>query len=132
MEAYAGAYGIVRTARELLRGRRSALRRLCPDLSKLDPRIIATAALAGDAVALRTWRVTGAHLGQAIANAVYLLNSDAVLIAGGVSRAGRLILDPVVEVLRRQPFKTPFRVARVRVARTPNLGAVGAGLLALE
>ena len=132
VEAYAGAYGIVKTARQLIRGRRSLITRLCPDLSALEPRTIALAAAQGDGVAREVWRVTGRYLGRAIANAVYLLNPDAVLIAGGVSRAGRLILDPVRELLAREPFTTPFRVAQTRIARTPNLGAGGAGLLALE
>lgn len=132
VEAYAGAYGIARTARSLLRERRSSLRRLCPDLSALEPKQVAEAAAQGDAVAREVWTLTGRRLGSAIANAVYLLNPDVVLIAGGVSRAGPLILDPVREVLSAQPFATPFRRARVRIARTPNLGAVGAGLLALE
>lgn len=132
VEAYAGSYGIVRTARKLLRGRRSLLRTLCPDLRKLEPRILAEAAAKGDPVAKEVWRFTGRKLGQAIANAVYLLNPDFVLVAGGVSRAGRLILDPIHEVMREQPFKTPFRTIHVRISRTPNLGALGAGLLALE
>lgn len=132
VEAYAGSYGIVRLARTLIAGRRSLLTTLCPDLSKLDPRIVAEAAGRGDAVARRVWREAGRKLGLAIADAVYLLNPDVVLLSGGVSRAGRLILDPVHEVLREQPFKTPFDAARVRIARTPNLGAIGAGLLAFE
>lgn len=132
VEAYAGSYGIVRIARQMLRGRASALRRACPDLALLEPRHVALAASKGDAVARAVWREAGRKLGLAIADAVYLFNPDVVLIAGGVSRAGRLILDPVLELLREQPFKTPFEAARVRIARTPNLGAIGAGLLALE
>ncbi|MBI4348223.1 MAG: ROK family protein [Elusimicrobia bacterium] len=132
VEAYAGSYGIVRLARTFLRGRRSLLNRLCPDPSKLEPRLVAEAAGRGDAVAKRVWREAGRRLGLAIADAVYLLNPDVVLLSGGVSRAGRLILDPVHEVLREQPFKTPFEAARVRIARTANLGAIGAGLLAFE
>lgn len=132
VEAYAGSYGIVRTARRLLRGRPSKLRRLAPDSTRLEPRILAEAAAAGDRVAKEVWRETGRRLGMAIANAVYVLNPDVVLISGGVSRAGRLILDPIHEVLREQPFKTPFRAIHVRVSRTPNLGALGAGLQALE
>ncbi|MBI4422356.1 MAG: ROK family protein [Elusimicrobia bacterium] len=132
VEAYAGSYGIVRTALRLIRGRSSLIKGLCPDLRRLEPRLIAEAAAQGDAAAREVWEETGRRLGLAITNAVYLLNPDVVLIVGGVSRAGRLILDPVERVLRRQPFRTPFSHVQVRIARTPNLGAVGAGLLALE
>ncbi len=132
LEAYAGSYGIVRTARKLMAERRSLMARWCPDPHLLEPKIVAEAACARDWAARETWRVTGYYLGLGIANAVYLLNPEEILIVGGVSRAGRLILDPVASVLRAQRFKTPFKRARVRIARTPNLGAVGAGLLGLE
>ncbi|MBI5201801.1 MAG: ROK family protein [Elusimicrobia bacterium] len=131
-EAYAGSYGIVRIARKLLRGKKSLLHTLCPGLKELEPRLIAHAALEGDKIALAVWEEAGRRLGLAIADAVYLLNPDRVLIVGGVSRAGRLILDPIQAVLRAQPFKTPFDAAKVEIASTPNLGAIGAGLLALE
>lgn len=135
LEAYAGAYGIVRTARKLLdapSGRRSLLRRLCPNLKRLDPVVIEAAARKGDRVALSVWKTTGHYLGLGISNLIYLFNPDAVLIVGGVSKAGALILKPALEVLRARPFKAPFRHARIRVARAARLGAVGAALAGLE
>lgn len=134
LEAYAGAYGIARTARKLLAGRRKAgpLERLCPGLKGLEPRLIALAARRGDAAARAVWRVTAHYLGLGIADVVYLLNPEAVLLAGGVAGAGRLLLDPVRRFLDRQPFRLPFRSVRLRLAGTPHLGALGAALMALE
>ena len=132
LEAYAGSYGIVRIAKELLGRKRSLLRRLCPDLDGLEPRTVSLAAEKGDPVAQAVWREVGRYLGIGIANLVYVLNPDAVLILGGVSRAGDLILKPVVEFLRGRPFKTPFKHVDVRIGRTPNLGAAGAGLLGID
>ena len=135
LEAYAGAYAIVRRTRRLLSGRggkASVLRRLCPDLERLEPRHLSAAARRRDPIALRVWEEVGEILGAGIAGAVYLVNPEVVLLMGGVARAGELVLGPIRRVLARQPFKTAFGAVEVRVARAPDLGAVGAGLLGLE
>jgi len=49
-----------------------------------------------------------------------------------MSKAGPLILDPVQAVLDSMPLRTPFEHVRVRIGRTPDLGAIGAALLGLE
>ncbi|MEK7859651.1 MAG: ROK family protein [Elusimicrobiota bacterium] len=135
LEAYAGNYGIVRTARRLLKKdpRRGALlRRLCPDLDALDPKTLTLAAERGDAVAREVWRLTGRRLGIGLANLVLVLNPDVLLLLGGVSRAGRWLLDPVRRSLSDQPFQTSFKAASVRMAGNHDGGCVGAALLALD
>jgi glucokinase len=135
LEAYAGAYGIVRRARRALRrSPRSgaALRRLCPDLSLLTPAHLSAAARQGDALSREVLRETGEYLAMGLSNLVLVLNPDAVLILGGVSRAGRWLVDPIREAFRANPFKTPFRKAELRLADNPNAGRIGAALLALE
>ncbi len=133
LEAYAGAYGLSRMAKALLAGKPrkpSKLRRLSP--AELTPRVLAEAAEAGDAVAREVWRRAAAALAAGLAGIVLILNPEMVLILGGVSRAGKLLLDPLSEAFRREPFRTPFRAVSLRAARNPNLGCVGAALLALE
>lgn len=135
VEAYVGNYGIVRTARRLIgkdpAGGR-ALQELCPDMDLLTPKHLTEAAERGDAVARRVWQQTGRILSMGLANFILTLNPDAVLLLGGVSQAGRWLLDPVQEGLSKQPFRTPFAAAAVRMAANPNAGCVGAALLALE
>jgi glucokinase len=135
LEAYAGNYGIVRTARKLLRADPKSgrlLRRLAPDLSELTPLHLSEAAERGDAVAREVWRRTGGLLAVGLANLVLVLNPDVLLLLGGVSRAGRWLLDPVRQGLAAQPFRTPFRHAVVRTAADHDSGCIGAALLALE
>jgi glucokinase len=133
LETYTGTSAILATACKLLAapsGRKSLLRRWPAD--QLTPEILSKAAAAGDAVAKDVWRFVGYYLGTGISSLVYLLNLDDILFVGGVSKAGRLILDPVKEILRLRPFRTPSSHVRVRIGRTPDLGAVGAALLGLE
>lgn len=135
LEAYAGSHGIVRTALKLLEGpsgKKSKLRRICPDLALLTPKIIASAAGQGDSVARRTFEMTGYYLGVAISNLVYLFNPDAVLLAGGVAGASSVLLGPVREIMRSRPMRTPFSKAKIVVAKTAHLGALGAALYGLE
>lgn len=135
LEAYAGSYGIERQARELLEAkprRPSLLRRMYPDLAKLDCAGLDRAARQGDAVAREVWETAGRHLGVGIASLVLVLNPEVVLILGGVSRAGGLLFDPVRRHLAAQPFRTPFAKASVRVSKRHNWGCIGAALLAWE
>lgn len=134
LEAYAGSYGLARSARRLLAARPqegAILRRLCPDLGSLEPRHLSEAARRGDRLAREVWRGAGEKLAIGLANLVLVLNPDAILLLGGVSRAGRWLLEPVRDALAHQSFRTPFDRAVVRLAR-PDGGRVGAALLALE
>ena len=122
LEAYAGTYGILREAR-------SAMRR---PPSPLSPKAIADAALAGDPGARKVWEAVGARLGQGIANLVLLLNPDAILLLGGVARAGNLVLNPIRRVFKAQPFREPFKEVIVSAPLERDWGVVGAALLSRE
>ncbi|MBI4376534.1 MAG: ROK family protein [Elusimicrobia bacterium] len=135
LEAYAGSYGILRTARTLLELRPAEgkiLRGLCSDLELLQPSHLTAAAQEGDALAREAWAVTGRHLAVGLAGLVMVLNPDVLLLLGGVSRAGRWILDPVQEHFARQPFRVPFDRLELRLAENPDAGCIGAALLAAE
>jgi glucokinase len=135
LEAYAGNYGIVRTARRIMSkdpdgGR--VLQELCPNMDLLTPKHLTEAAERGDAVARRVWQQTGHLLGLGLSNMVLVVNPEALLILGGVSQAGRWLLDPVQAHLSKEPFRTPFSAATVKMAANPQGGCVGAALLAME
>jgi glucokinase len=135
LEAYAGAYGILRTARRLLRrspARGRELRRLCPNLKALTPKALKIAADRGDGLAREVWERAGTMLGLGLADEVLVLNPEALVFLGGVSRAGRWILEPVRRVFRSRPFGTALRAVRLACAANPDGGCVGAALLASE
>jgi len=122
LEAYAGTAAILRRAR--------ALMRRLP--SPLTPKAVADAALAGDRGALKVWDEVGTRLGQGLASLTLVLNPDAILILGGVARAGRLVLDPVKKVFAAQPFKEPFRKVVLSTPADRDWGVVGSALLSRE
>lgn len=135
LEAYGGSYGILRLAKRLVKkspARAKRLLAICGTLDKLEPVHLSQAADAGDPVAQEVWLETGRKLAVGLENLILVINPDVVLILGGVSRAGRWVVDPIVSHLAAQPFRTPFSHARVKMADDPNAGCVGAALLALE
>jgi glucokinase len=122
LEAYAGTDAILRSAKALMRR----------PPSPLTPKSVAEAALAGDRGALKVWDEVGTRLGQGLAGLILVLNPDAVLLLGGVARAGRLVLDPVRRVFAAQPFREPFRKVVLSAPAERDWGVVGAALLSRE
>ena len=135
LEAYAGSYGIVRSARQALRkagGKKSLLREIASTPGRLDPLAISVAAAQGDPIAREVWDKTARYLAVGMTNLVLVFNPDVILILGGVSRAGDLLIKPIMKELKSQPFRTPFDHVSIRIAKNQNWGCVGAALLALD
>jgi glucokinase len=134
-ERYIGAKAMIRSARRAIRsGERSQIIRLVDkDLTKLSPFIIQKAARQGDRLAIRLWQEAGELLGITLASTVNLLNPEWIVLAGGLSRAGHLLLDPLRRTIQRRSFPTPAKAVKLVISKLDqDLGMVGAGLLAHE
>ncbi|MTI86914.1 MAG: ROK family protein [Balneolaceae bacterium] len=101
VETYVSAPGIVTTVHELLaeNGLTSTLRNITD--KDLDAREITQAALAGDKVALEAFEYTGQILGLKLADMVACLNPEAIVISGGLAKAGSLILEPAKQNMEK-------------------------------
>ncbi|MGH2646310.1 MAG: ROK family protein, partial [Ginsengibacter sp.] len=53
------------------------------------------AAMKGDKIAKDVFKYTGQILGEALANFVMFSSPEAIILFGGVIKAGKLIMDPV-------------------------------------
>jgi len=129
LEAYAGSYAIVRSARSLL-GQRS---RGPLASGPLTARRVLDAARTGDPVAREAARIAGEHLGVAIAIVLNVLNPSAVVIGGGLA-GGYDVLEPHVRrTARRHAFRETLAAGRIERSRLGNDAAVvGAAMLARE
>jgi glucokinase len=108
LEAFVGAYGILRRMRDkLAAGRQSRLR---PDQTVED---ISEAAQEGDALAAELLEETGRYLGVGLANFANLFEPEMIVVTGGVSRAGKIILDPAEAEMRRRAFPAVTESLRV-------------------
>ena len=88
---------------------------------------------AGDADALRVIDVLGQRLGIGIANAINLFDPQEVVVGGGVSTAGDLLLDPAIRVAKEYTVPGLGRHTTIRLARHgAQAGVLGAALVALH
>lgn len=101
---------------------------LGPDATGPD---VVAAAAQGDERARRAMRILGERLGVGIANTINLFDPREVVVGGGVSAAGDLLLSPAREVARRFTLPGVGTETTIRLARRgPEAGVVGAALLA--
>jgi glucokinase len=136
LEQYASGNALIRFAKQTATQEPGSAQVLL-DLAGGDPTaitgvMVTTAAREGDRAALSAFDQIGSWLGSAMADAVQVLDPQVIVIGGGVSEAGKLLLDPVSAGYRRalkQRGRLP--VAEVRPALLGNLaGVVGAADLA--
>ncbi len=102
LEAYVGANGIVETARELMA--ESDAPSLMRDIENLSPRIIAELCDKGDEMAIEVFRRTGYYLGLGLANYASIVDPEAIILTGGISHAGKWLVDPVYEAFEPHVF----------------------------
>lgn len=102
LEAYASATGVALTAIEFLEknpGQDSLLRNY--PLDEIDSRIVYDCAIQGDKLAQDVYAFTGKILGLALANFVMFSSPEAIILFGGMTKAGDLILQPTREHMEK-------------------------------
>lgn len=100
VEAYCSATGIAITAKEMLdeSSEKSLLRQYN---GKLDSKIVYECAIKGDKIAQEVYRFTGQILGEALANFIMFSSPEAIILFGGVIKAGDLIMNPTKEHMEK-------------------------------
>ena len=101
LEAYCSATGISITAREMLEQNKesSLLRNYKPE--EIDSKKVYECAIQGDKIAAEVYRFTGQILGEALANFIMFSSPEAIILFGGVIKAGDLLLDPTKEHMEK-------------------------------
>jgi glucokinase len=90
-------------------------------------------ARAGDQRAIDGLARVGRYLGIGVANTITLITPDVVVIGGGVSAAGELILGPMREELGRRVHVTALERVQIRTAELgTRAGAIGAAVHGAE
>jgi len=132
LEAFASGPAIARQARLALeQGRSSTI----PEHAKgpVTAASVAAAAMAGDALAIELLRQAGTYLGLGLANVIHILEPQRILIGGGVSRAGELLLGPARAAVEQRLMSPVYRgIEILPAALGPDVGLMGAAALALQ
>jgi glucokinase len=97
LEAYASAMGVARTAREIieLTDRKTTLRNIPAE--NITSKDVFDAAIEGDEVAKDIFAFTGRMLGEKFADFVAFSAPEAIILFGGLTKAGDLIHKPIIE-----------------------------------
>ncbi|MDQ1159925.1 glucokinase [Chryseobacterium sp. SORGH_AS 447] len=93
LEAYASATGIAITAKKMRAEFPESLLNQYPEES-INSKTVHECALKGDPISMEVFRYTGQKLGEALANFVMFSSPEAILLFGGVIKAGDFILKP--------------------------------------
>lgn len=128
LESYVGNRQISERARAAY-----AAASLTPPSENCSPRDLDAAARGGCAVARQLWLEIGTELGAALANLVWILNPDAIVIGGGVANAGDSLFPHIKSSIRSRCSDIVTNNLRVVPAALGNdAGAIGCAALALE
>lgn len=128
LEAYASATGVARTAKEIISTttKPTTLRQL--DIDSITSYDVFKAAEAGDEVAKEIFDFTGKCLGEAFANFVVFSAPEAIIMFGGLTKAGHWLMDPIVKslndnVMRLWKNKIKVLFSELKEADAAVLGA---------
>jgi glucokinase len=155
LESYASGTALERTAVELARGKGSisgvqgwdSISHIAPaipdpvDVSSLSSLVgegglsgeaIGALAMAGDAGARAAVEIVGVWLGVGAANLANIFEPEAIVVGGGLSSLGDLLLVPAQRVLRQTALAPSCDASLVMASLGSEAGVVGAGIMAWE
>ncbi len=129
LEAYASATGVRETALELLTQypeQESLLRDY--SINELTSHSVYECAMKGDKIANEIFEFTGQILGEALANFVMFSSPEAIILFGGLTKAGDLIMNPTRKAMEEnmlQIFQNKIKLmfSELKEADAAILGA---------
>ena len=131
LEQYASATGVVRIAKKLLAASKeeSSLR----TLETVTAKDVFDAAKAGDHLAVEAVEVLGKYLGLVVANVALTVDPDVLVIGGGVSKAGQVLIDVITKYYHKFAKIIGDNKAKVVLAKLGNdAGIYGAARMVLK
>jgi glucokinase len=133
LELYASGPAIAAMGvKEVMHGHTTRIGELVDhDLNRIDAEIIARAAREGDPIANGILQRVGMYLGIAVGNILGVISPQKVIFGGGVSRAGELLLTPIMQTVKERVHVIPVEKVEFVLAELGiNGGLVGAALWA--
>jgi glucokinase len=133
-EAYLGNQRIVRRFKDFLRkdGNSIVTDMAGPD-GAVTPHMIYEAAKKGDAIALKVWEETAAHLATLLSGVINLVNPDKIILGGGVANAFDVMEKPLWDNIHKRALKAAVSGLRIVTSKQgEDAGVIGAAALVLK
>jgi len=135
LEAYASAMAVVKKTLVYLKsGAETIIKEWVGDKwEEITCKMVFKAASQGDQLGCRILEETSRYLGIGIASMVNVLNPQMVILAGGVSKAGELLLKPVRKYSSKYALKVAVEGVKIVLGELgDNAGALGAAATVLK
>ena len=132
LERYCSATALIRMAREAVeKNPESEIMELAGhDMSRIEAKTVFDAARNKDAVAVKVFHYYINCLAQAVASVVNLIDPEVIVLGGGVSKAGSLLLDPLTELYPQFVLFNDQPLPPVKIAVLGSeAGIIGAAML---
>jgi glucokinase len=131
LESYASATGVALTAQEMLKNSKeeSLLRKIPKE--QVDSKKVYEAAIQGDKLAKDIFDFTGKILGLALANFVMFSSPEAIVLFGGLTKSGDLILKPTREHMEANLIQVFQNKVKILVSHLKESDAAILGASAL-
>ncbi|WP_374717952.1 ROK family glucokinase [Neobacillus sp.] len=132
LETIASATGIVRLAVEEMNkpNSKGELTDIFNRSKKITAKDVIDSARNGDPIAVKVLNEVAFHLGLALANIANTLNPEKIVLGGGVSKAGKILLDSVQDYFDKFAFPPVKNSTKLALATLGNdAGVLGAAWL---
>ncbi|MGE8204509.1 ROK family glucokinase [Heyndrickxia sp. NPDC080065] len=132
LETVTSATGISRIATEAIHTyyNESKLKMIFENNSKISAKDVFDSAREGDQLAIEIVDKVAFYLGLALANIGNVCNPEKIIIGGGVSRAGNVLLNPLNQYFQNFAFSTVAQSTSIDIATLGNdAGVYGAAWL---
>uniref|UniRef100_A0A7V3RFW7 ROK family protein n=1 Tax=candidate division WOR-3 bacterium TaxID=2052148 RepID=A0A7V3RFW7_UNCW3 len=113
LERYVGSRYIIELAHNKIKKERTSL----SNYKNLTPKIIADEAKKGDRIAIEIFEEVGYYIGIGVANIVNLFDPEVVIISGGISRAGKILFEPIKRTVRQRILGPQYRRLKIVPAK---------------
>jgi glucokinase len=103
------------------------------EAEKITAKTISQAAREGDSLALELVSRAGSYLGVGMVNLINIFNPEMIIVGGGMSKMGDMLLDPARKVVRERAFSLPANAVRIVLSELgDDAGALGAAAFVHE
>jgi len=103
------------------------------ELDKVTALVIQAAAEQGDGLAQRLIARTGRYVGVGLANLINIFNPELIVIGGGLSNMGDILLRPAFKEAEERTYKASWQAVRfARAELGADSGVLGAAVFAFR
>lgn len=119
LQTFASGPSIVEWVKKEMRlGHSSLLTNLTKgDLEKVTGELIYLSALEGDTLCKTALQQAGRYLGVGITNLIHTVNPRRIIIGGGVSNAGDLIMDNIIQTVNQRALTNPAKQTEIILSK---------------